>query len=81
MSTLAFLLVLTGADPYAPPGDEGPKAHIFQLLLVCQLPITALAIATRRSLVWVKTLKEIGLQVLFWALPLAGLVILIPAGK
>lgn len=67
MSALAVLVGLSGPDPYAPPGDEGPKAHMFQLLLVLQLPLMATFIATRGRLQWRKILQGLGWQMLGWA--------------
>jgi hypothetical protein len=48
MSLIALAVVLEGAIEFGtqPPKDEGWQAHIWQLLMVLQLPIVLLFIAT-----------------------------------
>ncbi len=75
MSALAAMVVLSGADPHAPPGDEGPKAHIFQLLLVLQLPLMATFIATRGPVQWRKIFYGLSWQMLAWIAAVATLFI------
>lgn len=75
MSALAVMVVLSGADPHAPPGDEGPKAHIFQLLLILQLPIIVTFIATGRPIQWREIFHALSWQMLGWLAAAASLFI------
>ena len=75
MSALAVMVVLSGADAHAPPGDEGPKAHLFQLLLVLQLPVIATFIATGGPIPWRKIFQALRWQMLGWMAAAAALVV------
>jgi hypothetical protein len=59
-----------------PPGDEGPLAHLYQLLMVGQIPLIAafLFIAARRG--FRQALPVLGLQAALWISAVAALRIL-----
>ena len=46
-----------------PDGDEGAPAHIFQLLILAQLPLILIFLTTTESNDWKRTGKWLGLQV------------------
>ena len=80
MSLVALSIVICGIAKYGahPPRDEGWEAHVFQILMVAQLPIILLYIAAAGSKSFVRILPVLGLQALAWlaacgALYLAGL--------
>jgi hypothetical protein len=74
MSLLALAVLVEGLFEFGhhPPADEGWQAHIFQILMVVQLPIILLFIANSwRSLK--QNLPILGAQVFFWLLALGAL--------
>jgi hypothetical protein len=80
MSLLALAVCMLGWAGIArdPPGDEGPWAHIYQLIMVGQIPLIVIFLftATGRSLR--QKLAVLGLQLALWgmavaAVPLLGL--------
>jgi hypothetical protein len=74
MSLLALAVVIEGMVEFGkhPPTDEGWQAHIFQVLMVAQVPVILLFIVTSwQSLK--KSLPVLGAQVFFWALAVATL--------
>jgi hypothetical protein len=74
MSLIALALVIEGVLEFGhnPPKDEGWQAHLFQILMVVQLPI----ILTFIAMGW-RSLKQnwpvLGTQVLCWLLALGAL--------
>lgn len=74
MSLLALALVMEGVIEFGhnPPKDEGWQAHLYQILMVVQVPIILMFIVTR----W-RTLKQnlpvLGTQVLLWGAALGAL--------
>ena len=74
MSLIALALVFEGAIEFGsnPPKDEGWQAHLFQILMVVQLPmILTFTVMGWRSLK--QNLPVLGTQVLFWLLALGAL--------
>ena len=80
MSLLALAICTLGWAGIVrdPPGDEGPLAHIYQLIMLAQIPLILifLASAIRRGLR--QKLGVLGLQIALWisalaAVPLLGL--------
>ena len=74
MSLLALGLVAEGVIEFGqnPPKDEGWQAHLFQILMVVQLPIIlAFLITGWRSLK--QNLPVVGTQVALWLLALGAL--------
>jgi hypothetical protein len=80
MSLLALAICTMGWEGIVrdAPGDEGPLAHIYQLLMVGQIPLIVIFLATaiRRGLR--QKLGVLGLQIALWitalaAVPLLGL--------
>jgi len=73
MSLISLALVIEGAIEFGshPPSDEGWQAHIFQILMVTQLPIIlAFVVTSRHSLK--RSLPTLGAQVLLWAVALGA---------
>lgn len=73
MSLISLGLVIEGAIEFGnhPPADEGWQAHIFQILMVIQLPIiAAFAAMNRRSLR--RSLPTLGVQILLWVVALGA---------
>ncbi len=69
MSLIALALVIEGVIEFGnhPPTDEGWQAHIFQILMVIQLPIIAAFVAMNwRSLR--RNLPTLGAQIFLWAI-------------
>ncbi|NDQ55890.1 MAG: hypothetical protein GZ088_02320 [Acidipila sp.] len=68
MSLVALAIVLYGIAKYGahPPQDEGWEAHVFQILMVAQIPIIVLYIAAAGSQSFVRILPVLGLQALAW---------------
>ncbi|MGA3345081.1 MAG: hypothetical protein ABSC76_09465 [Terracidiphilus sp.] len=67
MSLIALALVIEGVIEFGdhPPADEGWQAHIFQILIVTELPvIAAFAVMSWHSLK--RSLPTIGVQALLW---------------
>ncbi|MGD0547075.1 MAG: hypothetical protein ABR991_04530 [Terracidiphilus sp.] len=67
MSLIALALVIEGVIEFGnhPPADEGWQAHIFQILMVAELPIIFAFVAMNwRSLR--RNLPTLGTQVLLW---------------
>ena len=68
MSLIALAIVFEGVIEFGshPPGDEGWQAHIFQILMIAELPIILAFIAMSwHSLK--KNLPTLGTQVVLWA--------------
>ena len=73
MSLISLALVIEGAIEFRnhPPADEGWQAHIFQILMVAQLPIIlAFVVVGWHSLK--QNLPTLGVQVLLWAVALGA---------
>jgi hypothetical protein len=73
MSLIALALVIEGAIEFGnhPPADEGWQAHIFQIMMVAELPIiVAFIILSWHSLK--QNLAIFGAQVLLWAVALGA---------
>jgi hypothetical protein len=73
MSLISLALVIEGAIEFGshPPADEGWQAHIFQLLMVTELPIIlAFVVIGWHSLK--RNLPTLGAQVLLWAVALGA---------
>jgi hypothetical protein len=73
MSLIALVLVVEGVIEFGnhPPADEGWQAHIFQILMVAELPIiVAFVVLSSRSLK--QNLAILGAQVLLWAVALGA---------
>lgn len=74
MSLIALAIVIEGHFEFGnhPPADEGWQAHLFQLLMVLQIPIILVYIAIS----W-RTLKQalpvLAAQVILWLLALGAL--------
>jgi hypothetical protein len=69
MSLVALALVLGHVAAFRglpPAKDEGPEAHIFQLLMVAQVPIILLFMVTAGRKSFVRILPVLGLQALAW---------------
>ena len=68
MSLVALVIVLYGIAKYGahPPKDEGWEAHVFQILMVAQIPIIVLYIVAAGSKSFVRILPVLGLQALAW---------------
>jgi hypothetical protein len=67
MSLIALVLVIEGVIEVGnhPPADEGWQAHIFQILMIAELPIIfAFVLMNRHSLK--RILPTLGAQVLLW---------------
>jgi len=74
MSLIALALVVEGVIEFGhnPPKDEGWQAHLFQILMVVQLPmILTFIVISWQSLK--QNLPVLGTQVLFWLLALGAL--------
>lgn len=73
--SLAALLLLIGALALRwapePDGDEGAPAHIFQLLIVAQLPLILAFLATAEGNDWRRTGKWLAAQLAAIVLALA----------
>ena len=78
ISLFCIALVLVGTAKYcAPPRvDEGTEAHIFQLLMIAQLPIALFFVFTRAGKSFVQILPVLALQILAWAVAAAAAVLL-----
>jgi len=59
-----------------PPGDEGALAHIYQLVMVGQLPIMGLFLATAMRRGIRQNLPMLGLHIGLWACALLALYLL-----
>jgi len=73
MSLIALALVIEGVIEFGnhPPADEGWQAHIFQILIVAELPIiAAFVVVSWHSLK--RSLPTLGAQVLLWAVALGA---------
>jgi hypothetical protein len=67
MSLIALALVVEGVLEFGnhPPSDERWQAHIFQILMVAELPIIcAYVVVNWRS--FKRSLPTLGVQVLLW---------------
>jgi hypothetical protein len=80
MSLLALAIcIMAWAGILAdPPGDEGWQAHVYQLLMVGELPVIAFYLLLAVGVGLRRSLPTLGLQVLLWlaavgAIPLFGL--------
>jgi hypothetical protein len=78
LAALAICIVAWAGIVRDPPGDEGPLAHLYQLLMVGQVPLIAafLFMAWRQG--FRQVLPVVGLQAALWiaavaALPILGL--------
>jgi len=74
MSLISLAIVIEGAIEFGnhPPADEGWQAHIFQILMVTQLPIIlAYVVISRQSMK--RNLPTLGAQLLLWAVALGAL--------
>lgn len=69
MSLIALAVVIEGVLQFGshPPADEGWQAHVFQILMVVQVPLILLfvAISWRTSR---RSLPVLGAQALLWML-------------
>jgi hypothetical protein len=80
MSLLALAICAIGKagllPALEPPGDEGTLAHLYQLIMVAQVPlmVTFLVIAARRG--WRQNLPVFGVQIALWILAAAAVPIL-----
>ncbi|MGA2832573.1 MAG: hypothetical protein ABSE55_05835 [Terracidiphilus sp.] len=73
MSLISLALVIEGAIEFRlhPQADEGWQAHIFQILMVTQLPIIfAFLVVGSHSLK--QKLPTLGVQILLWAVALGA---------
>jgi hypothetical protein len=74
MSLIALALVIEGAIEFGnhPPADEGWQAHIFQILMIAELPVIfAFMLMNRYSLK--RILPTLGAQVLLWLIAAGAL--------
>jgi hypothetical protein len=73
MSLIALALVIEGVVEFGnhPPADEGWQAHIFQILMIAELPIIiAFVVLSWHSLK--RSLAILGAQVLLWTVALGA---------
>jgi hypothetical protein len=74
MSLISLAIVIESAIEFGnhPPTDEGWQAHIFQILMVTQLPIIlAFAVISWPSMK--RNLPTLGAQLLLWTVALGAL--------
>jgi hypothetical protein len=76
MSLLSLALVIEGVAQFGlnhREADEGWQAHLFQLLIVLQVPIVLLFAATANWKPPGRTLRVLGLQAAAWSAALGAL--------
>ncbi|MBC5824298.1 MAG: hypothetical protein GIW99_02645 [Candidatus Eremiobacteraeota bacterium] len=73
LSLFCIVIVLaTSAKFCAPPHvDEGAAAHIFQLIMIAQLPIAVSFVLTRGQKSFVRLLPPLVLQIFAWGVAAA----------
>src|SRR5260221_4884341 len=76
LAALAICAVGWSGIVHDPPGDEGPLAHLYQLLMVGQIPLIAVFLFTALRRGFRQGLPVFGLQVALWISALATLPIL-----
>ena len=78
MSLLAVMICVLGWSGVVrdPPGDEGPLAHIYQLIMVGQIPVIAVFLVSMARRGFRKDLPVFGLQIALWISALAAVPIL-----
>ena len=77
MSLIAMSILLQAVAEFGrnPPADEGWQAHVFQLLMVLQIPLILLFLArNRRSLR--QNLPLLGAQLVLWVLAVGAVGVL-----
>jgi uncharacterized membrane protein len=76
MSLLSLALVIEGVVQFGlhhREGDEGWQAHLFQLLMVLQVPIVLVFVTTANWKQPSRTLGALGLQAAAWVAALGSL--------
>jgi hypothetical protein len=78
MSLLAVMICVLGWTGVVrdPPGDEGTMAHIYQLIMVGQIPVIAVFLVSMARRGFRKDLPLFGLQIALWISALAAVPIL-----
>jgi hypothetical protein len=78
MSLLALAICLVGWTGIVrhPPGDEGTLAHLYQLIMVGQIPVMVIFLVTAAHQGSRHTLQVLGLQIALWILALAAVPLL-----
>jgi hypothetical protein len=73
MSVIALAIVIEGVIEFGsqPPTDEGWQAHIFQILMVTEIPII-LAFITMSWRSLKRNLPTLGMQVVLWLVALGS---------
>jgi hypothetical protein len=78
MSLLALAICVVGWSGIVrdPPGDEGALAHVYQLVMVGQLPLMLIFLVTAARRGLRQNLPVLGLQIALWISALAALPVL-----
>jgi hypothetical protein len=78
MSLLALMICAVGWAGIVrdPPGDEGALAHVYQLIMVAQIPVMVIFFVTVARRGFRQDLPVFGLQIALWVSALAAVPVL-----